>query len=57
MLQGRGQAAETSDVTAKVCTLRPHIHPRNAILGHSLYDLGQQTGNRNKVFDALTCSY
>ena len=24
-----------------------HIHPRNAILGHSVYDLGQEAGNEN----------
>ena len=46
---------ETSDVTPKKTLQWPHVHPRNAILGHSLYDLGQEAGNY--VFYALACSY
>ncbi len=49
------QAWETSYVKRhherKICILRPHVYTS----GHSLYDLGQETGN--EVFYALTCSY
>ena len=36
-------------------TIRASCHPRKTILGHSLYDLCQGTGN--KVFYAPACSY
>ena len=49
----RHQASETSDVTTT--SNSGLMHPRNTILGRSLYDLGQGTGN--EVFYALACSY
>ena len=30
-----------------ILALCPYVEPRNAILGHSLYDLGQEAGMRS----------
>ncbi len=32
-------------VTSLICMFWPHVHPHNAILGHSLYDLVKEVGN------------
>ncbi len=42
------QDGESSDVTTNrnFAYIGPHLRLRNAILGHSLYDLGQGTGNK-----------
>ncbi len=38
-------------MTSLIFMFWPHVHPRNANLGHSLYDLIEE------VFYALACSY
>ncbi len=47
MIPQYNQGSESSDVTTnqKITEIGPHLRPRNAILGHSLYYLGQGTGN------------
>ncbi len=51
------QVGGTSYVTTKehIAYCGRYVRPYNAILGHSLYDLGHETGN--EVVHVLTCSY